>query len=334
MTKILELSEKPHLIPYLDTIPAFIKALEPYREATFAQALNTKTLLNILQYCIDTPTIKDALSKTGFKPTLDKLAKLDRHFLSTLSTLSFKEIIDLIKICAHPNFSCFLETLPAQTTVGELTQWLHTEPNEAPVHVQESLTALHNYQNNHERIAHEATQAFKKLTTTFNLTAQRLKDELPKPFDLPTLAKPPADPTPVAEPVIIPKATTTPWASYANISASLTLLALCNLYFLSLYILVTSMMLIYWLSRPYINDYFSSDLPRPLTIIPAPESIVPVIPVALSVTTTLTQTQQPTAPTYTENQDHSKHKFFAPAPITIPQYPAAVPTNCDFYPKL
>ncbi|WP_454783093.1 preprotein translocase subunit SecA [Legionella sp. WA2022007384] len=180
LSKYLELIEKPQYIPWLQVIPDVLELLEQYRECKPNELLQVDTVMAFLQHACHSKRVLNVLKNSPYYESLLQLSLLDSNFIGQISSFSFPEFINLIKITAHPNFFALMEQLPEETIFEELGQWLETIPDDLPKKSRQAIQELLDYQTNHERIAEENKQNMLNLRKTYLLTLSKFKSELAK----------------------------------------------------------------------------------------------------------------------------------------------------------
>lgn len=180
LTKYLELIENPEYIPWVQVIPDLLPILEKYRDCKLDEMLNVDTIMVFLQHAGHSNVFLKLVENTPYSESLHQLSQLDSNFIKRISSFSFPEFINILKIIAHPNFFAMMHKLPEETTYEELLHWLGTMPGKLPPKTQQALQELLDYQNNHERIAEENKQILLNLRNTYHLTTEKFKEGLEK----------------------------------------------------------------------------------------------------------------------------------------------------------
>jgi preprotein translocase subunit SecA len=255
LSKYLELTEKKELIPLVPIIPEIFNLLETYREEQPRALLNVDTLIMFLFYASHSEPILNALENTPYKMSLQRASQLNPNFISQMSSLSFSEFLNLLKVIAHPNFFSLLEKLPATTRYEQLCQWLENIPEDLPVDCQHALKEFLDYQQDPERVAEESKRDLLNLRTKFTLTMERftagLEQLKPKP-----LAKPEEPSVLQAE---VPQKSFWGMQQILMCSAAFAILA-CSVAYLSISLALTGVFLMGWMAFPYLEQQISSCL--------------------------------------------------------------------------
>jgi preprotein translocase subunit SecA len=178
LSKYLELSGKPHYIPYVQSIPEITKMLEPYREKKVEALFNVNTVVTLLKAASSSPLIAQFLEDTPYRASLEHLVQLHPEFILQLGNLSFPELVNLLKVIAHPNFFACLSKLPPKTSFKQLCQWLKEMPEDISEDSHLAIQSFLDYQNNNERIAIENKQKLLSLRERYTLSLDGLKKQL------------------------------------------------------------------------------------------------------------------------------------------------------------
>ncbi|MDR3502113.1 MAG: preprotein translocase subunit SecA [Legionella sp.] len=316
LSKYLELIEKKELSPLVPVIPEVLNLLETYRDQQPDALLNVNTLVMFLGHAAQSEPILKALENTPYKESLQRVSQLHPNFINQISSLSFSEFLNLLKVIAHPNFYSLLEKLPATTRYEQLCQWLEKIPEDLPVDCQHALKEFLDYQKDPERVAEESKQDLLNLRTKFNLTMERFTAGLerlkPKP-----LIKP-------EEPAVLQAEVSQKsfWGMQQILMCSTALAVLaCSVVYLSISLALTGVFLIGWAAFPYLEQQISSCL-NPVQNIDSKKSLSGPSPLALL-------NHRPTkipGLSQEKNEDskmqeglpklkHSKNVFFAQEPV-------------------
>lgn len=187
LIKYFELTGQNDWIPYLEVIPQIIELLTPYQDLHCRELLKPEILMSLFHEAVKSPLILKAFEESGYKQSLMRFMEVKPETLSAVGELSFAELLNLIKVIAHPNFFALMNKLPPETTLTVLNQWLSTESHDLPHEVQEALVEFKQYQTNRERIEEESKRTIIELKDANSLTMDKLKTKLaslsPKRFE-------------------------------------------------------------------------------------------------------------------------------------------------------
>lgn len=175
LTYSAKLSNRTELLPIIESIPEIVACLEPYRDRELRSLLSNDFCMELLRTASQSATILKALENSPFKSSLLHIAELSPQSIAKLRVLPFKDMLNLLKNLAHPNFYAFLTQLPDDTTYDQLCLWIDTPPTNLPPKTQQALNALLDYQTNHERIANENKLALQQLQITHGLSVQKME---------------------------------------------------------------------------------------------------------------------------------------------------------------
>ena len=211
----------------------------------------------ILQHASHSELVLNALEDSPYKSSLQRITQLNPIFINQLGSLALPDLMNLLKLSAHPNFFALLEKFPAETTLVQLQQWLEATPEKLPVETEEALNELRHYQTNHERLAEENKHNLLKLRQTYHLTLDKFKlglEKLKPRFK----EKPPA---PVQEIKVDPPTFHAALYIGFKYTAVLTIAATSIIYsalYLSAIATFGCFIIAGWLTFPYFKDLFST----------------------------------------------------------------------------
>ncbi|MCR9191522.1 MAG: hypothetical protein NXI01_02550 [Gammaproteobacteria bacterium] len=223
--------------PILQLLPEVIKALDEYKDRKFKEIARPEILMKMLTTVLKSEYIKSLMEPEAHEVMLQRLESLPKNFVTIFKDCKIQELLALVKVIAHPQFSDFLSQLPPEACFQDLIDWLkENDPKKLPPAVQGPKQELDAYQENHERIAENTQQECQNLKRKFHLRPAHIEAHrmalLPKQRVAPT----------IEAPAQLPSAFVLQWlqAQWLKVIVSYTALLLCNYLLFSFSVLLIS----------------------------------------------------------------------------------------------
>ncbi|MGV3740024.1 MAG: hypothetical protein ACO1N3_01865 [Gammaproteobacteria bacterium] len=171
-TKMLENAEQGE--QFFQLLPDVTKALEPYRHLPVKEIKRPEIIVAIVVKVLQSEFFKKMMDAEEHAIMLECIQALPNNFSTIFKDCTLPQLMTIFKILAHPRFNQCLAQLPSDAGFPDLVQWLQANPDALPDVVQNPMRELHDYQNNHERIAQETQATYKNIKQKFSLRQEDL----------------------------------------------------------------------------------------------------------------------------------------------------------------
>jgi hypothetical protein len=261
---VANLQNRQEFIAWLSILPQIFNHLEKYQELTLQELLSPQYLLTLLHELSQKPPILELLKKESVINYMQLLANLSPAAIALIQELKLSDLLQFIKVLGHPRFIDFLTELPP-THLEQLKTWFMTPIDDLPKPLQPLFLELHQFQANKERRLAEQTQTICNIKTQFMLSPESLDRQLQiSPQELKHWL--PQD--------SMWKRKFSQYCIPAILSLGLGILAAANVFCFSYQLLISSLLLVTWLSFKVVTHYMRNREQHPILELPSPSAML------------------------------------------------------------
>ncbi|MCX7091047.1 MAG: hypothetical protein NTU48_06320 [Legionellales bacterium] len=172
-------------------LPDLMQALEPYRHLKCTELKKPEIMMTILVKLLQSDLLKQRMDAEEHAVLIQRIQALPSGFSEIFKDGTLPQFMQVLQVLAHPRFNQFLAQMPDESAVYDLKVWLQADLDALPEAVQTPMRDLRDYQNNYERIAQEAQNAYRNIKQKYTLRIEDLKAHrsgssrrvpLPEPF--------------------------------------------------------------------------------------------------------------------------------------------------------
>lgn len=170
LRKVMEFSNQPRYLPYLKFLPEMVNLLEPYRDLTIRDFLAQNKALAVMQQLLESEAFEELHWYALLKPYL----QCNDAFIQQISQMPRKELFDVIRVLAQPEFFNMMSKMPAGTSMESFCSYLKAPPLE----LNSCMTEFMDYQRRAESPENLQKQALLALRKGYYLTLPKVKKDL------------------------------------------------------------------------------------------------------------------------------------------------------------